>query len=110
MAAVPNVPNTAMARPSTERPLLRDVLRFQVKLLLDALRDLVLSPLSLAAAAIDGVTGRQDRNGLFYRLLRLGRRSEEWIDLWGAARDPGEPQSENVDQLMGHVEDRKSVV
>jgi hypothetical protein len=94
-----------MSSQSPERPLLRDVLRFQVKLLLDALRDIVLSPLSLAAAAVDGVTGRRDRDGLFYRLLRLGRRSEEWIDLWGAARDPGEPRPENVDLLMGHVED-----
>lgn len=94
-----------MSSPSSERPLLRDALRFQVKLLLDALRDLLLSPVSLAAAAIDGLTGRKDDRGLFYRLLRLGRRSEEWIDLWGAARDPGQPGPENVDQLMGHVED-----
>lgn len=86
------------------RPLLGDLLRLQLKLALDALRDLVLSPVALAAAAVDGLTGRRDRDALFYRLLRLGRRSEAWIDLWGAAREPGEPHPANVDDLLGHVE------
>lgn len=87
------------------RPLLRDVLVFQLKLLLDAVRDILLSPLSLTAAAIDGLRGRKDERGLFYGLLRLGRRSEDWIDLWGAARAADEPHPENVDALLARVED-----
>lgn len=93
-----------MTGPGAPRPLLRDVLRFQFKLLLDALRDVALSPLSLAAAAVDALGGRRDRDALFYRLLRIGRRSEDWIDLWGAAREPGQPHAANVDDLLGHVE------
>lgn len=94
---MPQIPN--------ERPLLRDVLKFQLKLLLDALRDFALSPLSLTAAAIDGLTRRSGERSLFYGLLRLGRRTEEWIDLWGAAREPGDVQPENVDALLARVED-----
>lgn len=86
------------------RPLLRDLLAFQLKLFLDALRDVVLSPVSLAAAVVDGLRGRRDRDGLFYRALRLGRRSEDWIDLWAAAREPGEPAPENVDALLARIE------
>lgn len=86
------------------RPLLRDLMRLQLKLALDALRDLVLSPVALAAAAIDALRGRRDRDALFYRLLRLGQRSEAWIDLWGAAREPGQPHPASVDDLLGHVE------
>ncbi len=94
---MPQIPN--------ERPLLRDVLKFQLKLLLDALRDILLSPLSLTAAAIDALGKRGGEQSLFYGLLRLGRRTEDWIDLWGAAREPGEPQPENVDALLARVED-----
>jgi hypothetical protein len=97
------MPGTMPTRPS--RPLLRDVLTFQLKLILDALRDFALSPISLVAASLDALLKRPDEDRLFYRLLRLGRRSEEWIDLWGAARDPNEPQPENVDALLARVED-----
>lgn len=96
------MPPMPAANPS--RPLLRDLLAFQLKLLLDALRDVVLSPVSLAAAVVDGLRGRRDRDGLFYRVLRLGRRSEDWIDLWAAAREPGEPTPENVDAMLARIE------
>jgi len=89
----------------TRRALARDVLLFQLKLLLDALRDIALSPLSLAAAAIDfALAGRQPPR-FFHAVLRLGERSEHWIDLWSAARGAGATDRENVDMLLARVED-----
>lgn len=67
------------------RTLIRDVAVLQVKLIVDGFRDLVLVPASLIAGFVsllrreDGVPGRQ-----FYRLLAHGKRSEQWINLFGA--------------------------
>lgn len=63
--------------------LFRDLLAFQFKLVLDALRDLMLSPLSIAAA-VAGLINSQDDPGKYFReLLRLGHRSDRWINLFG---------------------------
>ncbi len=70
--------------------LLRDAAAFQVKLVVDGMRDVMLSPLSLIAAIAGLALGRHE---WFYDLLQLGRRSERWIDLFSAVRrlDDGEP-------------------
>ncbi|HEX2187982.1 MAG TPA: hypothetical protein VHG51_03740 [Longimicrobiaceae bacterium] len=65
--------------------LLRDVLIFQVKLGLDGLKDLVLSPASIAAAVVDFVF----RTRLFYVVLRVGERFDLWLNLFGAAQRAG---------------------
>lgn len=86
--------------------MLRDVLVFQFKLLVDALRDVVLSPLTLAAAMLDlALVGRQPPR-FFRGLLRIGQRSEEWIDLWAAAaaREATATSTANVDALLGSIE------
>ncbi len=64
--------------------LIRDVLVFQLKLVVDGLRDAVLLPISLGVALLDllGVGPRAGRQ--FYDLLRAGRRTEHWINLFGA--------------------------
>lgn len=93
-----------MQRPPPEpgKLLLRDVLRFQVKLWLEALRDVVLSPITLGAAALDFVLIRQQKPRYFRALLTLGRRSEDWIDLWSMV-DAG-AKGENVDALLAQIE------
>lgn len=87
--------------------VLRDALSFQFKLVLDALRDLVLSPWSLGAAAIDLLRARSHEPEHFYAAIRAGRRTEDWIDLWSAART-GETGSADeravVDALIGRLE------
>lgn len=65
--------------------LLRDVLIFQVKLLLDGLKDVVLVQLSIGAAILDFVLGRKGRPLLFYRVLRASERFDLWLNLNGAA-------------------------
>lgn len=96
--------------PPARWQLIRDVAVFQVKLGVDALRDLVLSPVSLVAAVLDLVTGDRPRP-YFYEVLAAGRRSEAWIDLFGAAErvDPGRPahgpEDAGIDALMRRVEE-----
>lgn len=66
--------------------LLRDATVFQLKLFVDGFRDLLLAPISIVLAMLDFITNG-DR---FYRLLNLGRRSDHWINLFGASeKDTG---------------------
>lgn len=76
--------------------LIRDLLVFQVKLAADALRDLFLSPMALVAALIDLSQANQAKDSLFYQLLRMGRRSDHWINLFGAAGAPQEDTAESA--------------
>jgi hypothetical protein len=99
------------AGPPSRWELLRDVLVFQLKLGLDATRDVVLAPLSLAAAVLDLLTGEADGAGRrFYQVLLLGRRSERWIGLFGAADrvepESGEASARGVDAAVARVEAR----
>jgi hypothetical protein len=71
---------------------LRDVMVFQLKLLLDNLRDFALVPISLVAALIDLVYKGEREGALFYKVLRWGAHSEEVIDVYSAIEDhpPGD--------------------
>jgi len=65
--------------------LIRDALVFQLKLAVDGLRDLIMMPVSIGVAVLD-LLGAGPRAGRqFYDLLRFGRKTDEWIDLLGAA-------------------------
>jgi hypothetical protein len=86
--------------------LIRDVAVFQLKVLLDAARDVALIPFSLLAAFVDLISGGERPGRLFYELLRLGRASEGWINLFGEA-DPqagDDPKPQNVDAMVGRLE------
>ena len=89
--------------------LIRDLATFQLKLVLDGARDVLLSPISLIAALIDLVLDGDGQGRRFYQVLLFGRRSERWIDLFRAA-DRIEPRAEStegpvsVDALVGQVE------
>ena len=70
-----------------KRTLVRDVAVFQVKLIVDGLRDLVLVPMALVAGLLSLFSGEGGQPGpQFYRLLELGKQSERWINLFGATR------------------------
>ncbi len=89
---------------STDQPtdrwtLLRDIAVLQVKLVVDGLRDLVLVPVSLIAGIISLVKSGDEPATEFYDLLKMGRRSERWINLFGAAERVHGPASED-DQLL----------
>ncbi len=106
-----NIARTTPNAPEPDRwEFLRDVLVFQLKLGLDALRDVLLSPASILLALFGLVADSGNPGRRFYQLLWLGRRSERWIDLFGAAdRMPemsGLDQNGEggVDQWMSRVE------
>lgn len=110
-----------MENESTESPgppgpdrwtLIRDAGVLQFKLVVDGLRDLVLVPASLIAALISLLHSENGRPGPhFYRLLKFGKRSERWVDLFGAYRNapagvadeelPGEP---SIDDFVHRME------
>lgn len=79
------------ANPNDRWLFLRDVLVFQVKLLLDNLRDFALVPVSLGAALIDFIFKGEREGALFYKVLRWGAHSEEVIDVYSAIEhhEPG---------------------
>jgi hypothetical protein len=92
--------------------LIRDLFVFQAKLLVDGFRDLLLVPASLVAGIWSIFSGDKDRPGpQFYRLVRLGKQSEAWIDLFKAYENaPEETRREhefavtNMDELVDRVE------
>ncbi len=65
--------------------LIRDIAVLQVKLIVDGVRDLVLVPISMIAGIISLVKSNPGSDNEFYELLRLGKKSEHWINLFGAA-------------------------
>ncbi|HUG98255.1 MAG TPA: hypothetical protein VMQ83_03685 [Gammaproteobacteria bacterium] len=83
----------------------RDVVVFQVKLVVDGLRDVLLSPLSIFAALIDLLIPGDDGGKRFYSVVRFGRRTEQWINLFGAA-DAVDPEAspQGVDVLLNDLE------
>lgn len=83
----------------------RDVVVFQVKLAVDGLRDLLLSPLSIGAALIDLLIPGDDGGKRFYAVVRFGRRTEQWINLFGAAdRDGAGDSTQGADALLNEIE------
>lgn len=65
--------------------LIRDVAVLQVKLVFDGMRDLVLVPVSIIMAIVSLVKGGERPGPQFYDLMHLGKESEHWINLFGAA-------------------------
>ena len=82
---------TAERRSDERWKFWRDVAVFQLKMFLDNVRDLVLMPVSLAAALIDLLLKGEREGALFYRVLRWGSHSEDVIDVYSAIKehDPG---------------------
>jgi hypothetical protein len=91
--------------PNHARELVKSAAMLQLKLLLDALRDLALSPLSLVAAGVDLALLKLQAPRYFRAVLRLGHYSDHWIDVWSGGRDPDAAPHENVDALLARVEE-----
>ena len=93
---------------STRNPrveLARETAVLQIKLLFDGLRDAILIPVSLVAALIGLLRGGTDCDREFRRVLKLGRRSERWINLFGHQRPlGGDPVTGSMDSILNQVE------
>jgi len=84
--------------------LLRDVVVFQIKLGMEAVLDIALIPVSLAAAAVDLLLGNWRRPRWFYAVLRFGERCEHRIDLWGVATPGVDAPQSDTDVLLRSIE------
>ena len=91
--------------------LIRDILVLQLKLIVDGLRDFILVPISLVVGLLSLVKAGNATGSEFYELLRTGRRSERWINLFGAAErvygpsiDEDRFPAEDIDEIVSRVE------
>ena len=92
----------------TESPrgkLIRETAVLQLKLLADGIRDAILIPLSLVAALLGLVEGGTNCDEKFRRVVKLGRRSERWINLFGDQPPLGVSHpAGSMDSILNQVE------
>lgn len=95
---------TGTSKPPSRLRLLRDVIVFQIKLAMEALLDITLIPVSLAAAGLDLVLGNWRQPRWFHAVLRFGERCERWIDVWSVATPGSEIPRSEADALLDNIE------
>lgn len=90
---------------SKRSTLIRNTVVFQLKLMADGLRDLVLLPVSLVATVIGLLRGGDEPEREFLQVIELGRESEQWINLFGN-HDAGDDSNAvaSIDALFTKVE------
>lgn len=77
---------------ATRGTTVRDFLIFQLKLLLDGLKDVALIWLSVFALVLDLVAGRGRKRRLFYAVMRLGERFDLWLNLYRPSTGAGDDE------------------
>lgn len=91
--------------------LLRDVAVFHGELVLDGLKDILLSPVSLGAAAISLFNKEDETGRQFYEVLHTARRLEDWLNKYGEADRipaPGfatKQEGESIDVMVARLEE-----
>ncbi len=92
---------------------LRDVLVFQLKLILGNVQNFVLVPVSLVAAVLDLFIKGNREGEKFYKVMDWGRRTDEMINVYSAIGGYHATSGENeqamygdftVDSILGKVE------
>jgi len=92
--------------PGPRVELIREAAVLQLKLLADGLRDAALIPVSLLAALVGLIRGGEDPGLEYRKVIKLGRRSERWINLFGHQRPLGnEHPAGSLDTVLNQVED-----
>lgn len=72
-----------MEKPESYRwHLIRDTIIFQLKLGMDAVRDLLLSPVSFICVIFDLLKGNNKEQSYFYRLMKFGHKTDVWLNLF----------------------------
>ena len=74
---------------ATRLHLIWEVFVFQLKLAADGLRDVLLSPISIISAIMGLVAGGHEPDRYFKQVLKLGRRTEIWLNLFGYRKHAG---------------------
>lgn len=86
-----------MALRSKRWQLIRENIKFQIKLALDASRDILLSPVAITCAIIDLMLGNGPENGYFRRLMNLGHQTDKWLNLFGSTAAKSSTEIEKVE-------------
>lgn len=98
---------------ATRTVTFRDFAIFQLKLLLDGLKDVVVFNLSIGAMVLDVISGKGRRPRLFYSVLRMSERFDLWLNLHGVMErlDRGDDadglfgaSDAGSDTLLGQIE------
>ncbi len=85
--------------------LFREAAILQLKLLADGMRDALLIPISIMAAVVGLLRGGDDCDREYRRVIKLGRRSERWINLFGHQPPLGiEHPAGSMDKILSQVE------
>jgi hypothetical protein len=86
--------------------LIRKTVVFQLKLMADGFRDLVLLPVSLIATIIGLLRGGDEPDREFQQVIQVGRDSEQWINLFGNHDAPeNATATASIDALFTKVEE-----
>src|SRR4051812_23147449 len=112
-AAEPNLDSRSMdehesppAHHDARIRLVWELVVFHVKLAVEALRDIFLSPVSIVAVIVGLIAGGDKPDLYFRRVQRFGRRSDLWINVFGQ-RHRGPSADEIVkpleDSLLAHT-------
>lgn len=85
--------------------LFRDFIAFELKLGLDALKDILLAKLAFLTLIVELIFMRGRRGRLFYGLMNLGARFERWLGLYEPHGRTTSTEDEDVDVLarFGHA-------
>ncbi len=104
------IPKHSKAEVTTSQAL-RHVLVFQVKLMADALRDFMLSPISVVTFILDVLRKPSLEESYYLKLMLLGRRSDRLINLFDEHKDAGhytvDQAVEELEQLVLGSQNRK---
>lgn len=91
----------------TKSEMVRDAIVFQIKLIVDGLRDFILIPVSLIATGISLFKPGSKSGSEFYEVVAFGRRTEKAINLFEAADRLGRDDDHDdpdLDSLVTDVE------
>lgn len=92
----------------TKGEMLRDAVIFQIKLVIDGIRDFILIPVALIATVISLLKSGDKAGSEFYDVVAFGRDTEKKINLFGAAEridvDEDKFDTPDLDTLVDQVE------
>ena len=74
---------------ATRMELIWEASVFQLKLAVDGIRDIILVPISIVATLLGLIAGGDDPRQYFRKVLRFGRQTENWINLFGGREASG---------------------
>jgi hypothetical protein len=68
--------------------IIKHALLFQGKLALDAVRDLLLSPVSIVCLLIDVINNNNLKQSYFGKLMSFGHQTDRWLNLFNQQQEP----------------------